>query len=33
MHQAIDKIKNKFGRGAIFRAGGKLASRQKGKKP
>jgi len=33
MHQAIDKIKNKFGREAIFRAGGKLASRQKGKKP
>ena len=33
MHQAIDKIKNKFGRGAIFRAGGKLASRQKGEKP
>jgi len=32
MHQAIDKIKNKFGRGAIFRAGGKLASRPKSKK-
>ncbi len=33
MHQAIDKIKNKFGRGAIFRAGGKLTSGQRGKKP
>jgi len=26
MHQAIDKIKNKFGRGAIFRAGGRFLS-------
>jgi len=33
MHQAIDKIKNKFGREAIFRAGGKLVPRQRGKKP
>ncbi|NQT27978.1 MAG: hypothetical protein HQ570_00080, partial [Candidatus Omnitrophica bacterium] len=33
VHQAIDKIKNKFGREAIFRAGSKLASRQKGEKP
>ena len=32
VHQAIDKIKNKFGREAIFRAGGKLASRQKDEK-
>lgn len=27
MHQAIDKIKNEFGRGAIFRAGGRFLSR------
>ncbi|MCK4912874.1 MAG: DNA polymerase IV, partial [Candidatus Omnitrophica bacterium] len=33
MHQAIDKIKSKFGWKAIFRAGGKLASKQKGEKP
>lgn len=32
MHQAIDKIKNKFGREAIFRAGGKMTSRPKSRK-
>jgi len=32
MHQTIDEIKNKFGREAIFRAGGKVTSRSKSKK-
>jgi len=33
MHLAIDKIKNKFGREAIFRAGGKWVHKPKGEKP
>lgn len=33
IHKAIDKIKNKFGREAIFRAGGKMVSRPKSIKP
>lgn len=33
VHQAIDQIKNKFGREAIFRAGGNLAFWRRTKKP